>query len=170
MLEQLFEIGAQYSWLAIFIAALLDSLLLVGMFIYGTALFAVCLFLLANGLTSYEEIYFFSFFGALLGDNIGYWIAAVFDNPLDSPIIRKRYPKAINKAKYYFEKYGFWAVPIGRFTGPMRTIMPPICSMLGMQYRAFLIANVLACAIWVGVWITVLAFTNNGVSHLISVN
>ncbi|MFC5723404.1 DedA family protein [Streptomyces gamaensis] len=92
--------------------------------------------------------------GAIIGDSIGYSIGRKGGKPLLEWLGRK-FPKHfgpthIAKAEQSFEKWGMWAVFVGRFIALLRIFAGPLAGVLKMPYWKFLIANVLGAIVWAG--------------------
>ncbi|MFJ8822338.1 DedA family protein [Streptomyces sp. NPDC102467] len=92
--------------------------------------------------------------GAVIGDSIGYAIGRKGGRPLLAKLGRK-FPKHfgpahIATAERSFEKWGMWAVFIGRFIALLRIFAGPLAGVLHMPYWKFLIANFLGGVVWAG--------------------
>jgi len=92
--------------------------------------------------------------GAIVGDSIGYAIGRKGGKPLFERLGR-RFPKHfgphhIGKAEHYFDRFGVWAVFVGRFIALLRILAGPLAGALRMPYWRFLIANVLGGIVWAG--------------------
>jgi predicted kinase len=76
---------------------------------------------------------------AILGAQLGHWLGAkygrrMFDKP-DSKLFKREY---VEKAEYYFEKFGpAKAVVLARFIPIVRTFLNPVAGTLGMPARQF---------------------------------
>ncbi len=87
---------------------------------------------------------------AILGAQLGHWLGAhygtrMFDKP-DSKLFKKEY---VEKAEYYFEKFGpAKAVVLARFIPIVRTFLNPVAGTLGMPARKFFIWNVVGAILW----------------------
>jgi len=88
---------------------------------------------------------------AILGAQLGHFLGArygrrMFDKP-DSKIFKREY---VDKAEYYFEKFGpAKAVVLARFIPIVRTFLNPVAGALGMPARKFFIWNVVGAILWV---------------------
>ncbi|GAB1688248.1 DedA family protein [Krasilnikovia sp. M28-CT-15] len=88
---------------------------------------------------------------AIIGAQFGHWLGArygrrMFDRP-DSKIFKKEY---VEKAEYYFEKFGpAKAVVLARFIPIVRTFLNPVAGTLGMPARQFLVWNIVGAILWV---------------------
>jgi membrane-associated protein len=87
---------------------------------------------------------------AILGAQLGHLLGArygrrMFDRP-DSRFFKREY---VEKAQYYFEKFGpAKAVVLARFIPIVRTFLNPVAGMLGMPARKFLLWNVVGAVLW----------------------
>ncbi|MEU4541802.1 DedA family protein [Nonomuraea dietziae] len=85
--------------------------------------------------------------GAQLGHLIGAKVGRkLFDKP-DSRLFKREH---VDKAEYYFEKFGpAKAVVIARFVPIVRTFMNPVAGVLEMPARTFFLWNVVGGVLWV---------------------
>jgi membrane protein DedA with SNARE-associated domain len=60
----------------------------------------------------------------------------------------KSHRKHVARARLFFYRYGFLAVLIGRFLGPVRSVIPTVAGAMGMPQARFQLANVLSAAAW----------------------
>jgi membrane-associated protein len=87
---------------------------------------------------------------AILGAQLGHWLGArygrrMFDKP-DSKLFKREY---VEKAEYYFEKFGpAKAVVLARFIPIVRTFLNPVAGTLGMPARKFLLWNIVGAILW----------------------
>jgi membrane protein DedA with SNARE-associated domain len=92
--------------------------------------------------------------GAVTGDSIGYSIGrkggpALFER-LGRRFPRHFGPGHLAKAEGFFDRWGMWAVFLGRFVALLRIFAGPLAGTLGMPYWRFLVANVLGGICWAG--------------------
>jgi membrane protein DedA with SNARE-associated domain len=92
--------------------------------------------------------------GAIVGDSIGYLIGRkggrhLFDR-LGRRFPRHFGPEHIERACAMFDRWGVWAVFLGRFIALLRILAGPLAGALRMPYWRFLIANVLGGVCWAG--------------------
>ena len=87
---------------------------------------------------------------AIVGAQLGHFLGArygrrMFDKP-DSRLFKREY---VQKAEYYFEKFGpAKAVVLARFIPIVRTFLNPVAGTLGMPARQFLLWNVVGAILW----------------------
>ena len=87
---------------------------------------------------------------AIAGAQLGHWLGArygrrMFDKP-NSRLFKQEY---VDKAEYYFEKFGpAKAVVLARFIPIVRTFLNPVAGVLGMPARKFFVWNVVGAVLW----------------------
>jgi membrane protein DedA with SNARE-associated domain len=89
--------------------------------------------------------------GAALGDWVSYWLGKHYNVQLGRMWPLKRYPDLIPKGKMFFDKWGIWAIVLGRFSGPLRASVPLVAGMMVMPWAAFQLANFGSAFLWAGV-------------------
>jgi membrane protein DedA with SNARE-associated domain len=92
--------------------------------------------------------------GAIVGDNIGYWLGSAFGYPL-----LKRFGPRIGVAEnrirlgqYLFDRYGFWVVFLGRFVALLRILAAFLAGVNRMHWWHFFAANALGGILWSAVF------------------
>src|SRR4051794_26306381 len=104
----------------------------------------------ANTRISYVGLLIGAPVAAILGAQLGHWLGArygrrMFDKP-NSRLFKTEY---VEKAEYYFEKFGpAKAVVLARFIPIVRTFLNPVAGTLGMPARKFFIWNVVGAVLW----------------------
>ncbi len=143
-------IQANQAW-ALPVVALIslgESLVLVGLFIPATAVMLLIGGLAGAGLVSPVPILIGAIIGAILGDIVSYMIGRwLGPGVVHRPILR-RYRPAIARTRLFFRRYGFAAVFLGRFLGPIRCTVPLVAGMMAMKQLRFQIANVGSALLW----------------------
>ncbi|MEU7903701.1 DedA family protein [Actinoplanes sp. NPDC049118] len=87
---------------------------------------------------------------AIVGAQLGHWLGSrygrrMFERP-DSRLFKREY---VEKAEYYFEKFGpAKAVVLARFIPIVRTFLNPVAGTLGMPARQFFLWNVVGAILW----------------------
>ncbi len=84
--------------------------------------------------------------GALIGYGTGYYFGARLQNRRDSLFFKQKY---IDDTRVAFEKYGTSALIVARFLPIVRTFAPILAGLIHMNFRFFMLYNVLGGAIWV---------------------
>jgi membrane protein DedA with SNARE-associated domain/membrane-associated phospholipid phosphatase len=137
-----------FSNLLIFVIALLESLLVVGLFIPGAfLLFGVGALVTTGALQLYPTM-FWTILGAIAGDTISFFIGRHYHQRLRVIWPLKRYPALINRGVDFFCRHGGKSVFMARFVGPVRPIVPAIAGMMDMKVGRFLLADFIASVLW----------------------
>ena len=101
--------------------------------------------------------------GAALGDWVSYWIGKYFKGDVARVWPLSRHPDLLPRGHVFFEKWGAWAIVIGRFFGPLRAAVPLVAGILTMDWWKFQIANFSSAFLWA----FVLLVFGDGVGRLI---
>jgi membrane-associated protein len=92
---------------------------------------------------------------AILGNFVGYWCGKIFGKRImrleDSWFFKKSY---ILKAQEFYEKRGGGAIVLARFLPIVRTFAPIVAGIVGMDFRKFILYNIIGAIVWAGSLIT----------------
>jgi len=88
---------------------------------------------------------------AIIGNIAGYWFGYKVGPPLfkkeDSLIFKKRY---LETTKAFYNKNGGKTLVIGRFLPIIRTFAPILAGVIRLDFKLFMIYNVLGAIAWIG--------------------
>ncbi|MCP3851154.1 MAG: DedA family protein [Gammaproteobacteria bacterium] len=157
---------SQYTGLVIFFIAFLETLLVVGFIFPGSVALIAIGGLIATGHLELWTTLFWAFLGAVVGDNLSFWIGVYFKEPLKRSKIYHRHKNEFKRGEEFFHQYGVYSVAIGRFIGPIRAVIPAIAGSLGMSGRLFLIVNIFSAAVWAPVYILPGLFVGDFFSYI----
>ncbi len=76
-------------------------------------------------------------------------------------------PEKIKKVEKWFEKYGGWAIVIGRLIPGLRIITPVVAGTFEVNYKTFWLYTTIAAFIWANIYFAIGKFFN-GVLSLIT--
>lgn len=133
---------------AVFLISCAESLAIVGLFIPGTIVMPAIGSMIGAGVLPAHWIIIAAILGAVVGDNLSYWLGYHFHDRLRNYWPFNRFPKLLAKGEVFFHRYGGISVFIGRFAGPVRPIIPVIAGMLNMSPARFFLANVTSAIAW----------------------
>ena len=143
-------LNANPNW-AFFITALIsftESLAIIGSIIPGSVTMTAIGILAGSGVLSIEMTFISAILGAIAGDTASYSLGYIFSDHIEDMWPFHRYPKWLQYGKDYFARHGGKSVLIGRFFGPLRSIIPVIAGMMHMNRWYFLFANVVSAIGW----------------------
>lgn len=93
------------------------------------------------------------FAAAVLGDNSNYWVGRIIGlKAVNIKIKNRRLVKQqyLDKTESFFERYGTKTIIMARFVPIVRTFAPFVAGIAKMQYRRFLLFDILGGAVWIG--------------------
>lgn len=146
---------ANPNW-AFFITALIsfaESLAIIGSIIPGSVTMTAIGILAGSGVLNIEMTFFSAILGAIAGDTASYALGYIFSDHIEDMWPFHRYPQWLHYGKDYFDRHGGKSVVIGRFFGPLRSIIPVIAGMLHMNRWYFLFANIVSAIGWAFLYI-----------------
>ncbi len=107
--------------------------------------------------------------GAVVGDNIGFWIGVGGGYRLArryGPKVRLDERK-LKVARYLFDRHGAKLVFLGRFVSVLRTYAAFLAGTTRMRWPRFLVANAVGGSLWAGIY-TAAGFFGGGVLRRLS--
>ncbi len=143
---------ATVGW-AIFIVALTESLVIVGLIVPGAVLMLGIGALIGADIIAFPTAVVWAFTGAVIGDGVSFFIGRYYQTALHQVWPFKTRPQLLQRGNVFFIRHGGKSVFFGRFVGPIRPIIPAVAGMMGMDTRYFFLCNVLSAAIWAPVYL-----------------
>jgi membrane-associated protein len=148
--ESILEKGG-LALLALIIFA--ETGLLIGFFLPGDSLLFVGGFLASDAgghrLPILPVVALVAFAAAVIGDQVGFWFGrkvgpSLFNRP-DSRFFKQQ---NVAKAHAFFERHGAKTIVLARFVPIVRTFAPIVAGVSDMNYRTFIVFNVVGGLIW----------------------
>ncbi|MCX5212116.1 VTT domain-containing protein [Kitasatospora sp. NBC_00240] len=136
-----------------------ESGLLIGFFLPGDSLLFTTGMLVAGGTYLHQPLWLVCLLvvaAAVAGDQVGYLFGrkvgpGLFRRP-DSRLFKQ---ENVEKAAAFFERHGPKAIVLARFVPIVRTFTPVVAGVSRMNYRTFVLFNVIGGVLW-GAGVTVL--------------
>ena len=146
------------GYVGIFIIIFAECGVFLGLFLPGDSLLFTAGFLASQGHLDLALLILICFVGAILGDNFGY----AFGRRVGPAIFRKEdsfffHKKHLERAAVFYEKHGGKTIILARFMPIVRTFAPILAGVGRMNYRVFVIYNLIGGALW-AVGITALGY------------
>ena len=131
------------------LAIYLESGVPIGFFLPGASMLFTAGLLTGQGFFNPWVLIPLITIAAILGDNTGYWIGRklgvrLFLRP-DSRFFKHSH---LERAKRFYDAYGTRAILFGRFVPIVRTFAPIVAGIVAMNYRAFIIYNIMGALGW----------------------
>ena len=136
---------------AVFAAALLEAVAVIGTVIPGSSVVVVGGVLVGLQVLDPWWAALAAVTGATLGDGMSYWLGRRYHDRLLGLWPLKKYPALFERGQAYFARNGGKSVFLGRFFGPLRAIVPVVAGMSDMPVLQFTLMNVLSAVAWAGV-------------------
>ena len=136
-----------------FMIAFLESIAIVGSIIPGSVFLTLIGILIGSGVLPLLLTLWVAILGALAGDLFSYAIGWRYRESLTDYWPLKHYPRLISKGECFIQRHGGKSVFIGRFTGPLRPIVPLAAGCLHMPWLKFFCIDVISALLWAPVYI-----------------
>lgn len=136
---------------ALFVSLTLETL---GLPFPGESALIVASTLAGAGKISIWSVVIAAWFGAVLGDNIAYFIGRRYGRQVITAygarfgISESRYAKV----ETVFARFGPWMVICARFVVLLRQMNGLVADTANMPWLSFVLSNILGAALWVGFW------------------
>ena len=146
-MDRILSLIEHYGYLLILFGVMLES---TGVPLPGETILIASGILVQRGHLDLGDVIFFGILGAVLGDQIGYWIGREGGRPF---ILRwGRYvfisPERLARAEAFFERHGGKAVFLARFFSGLRVFGALVAGMSRMRWGTFILYNALGGAVW----------------------
>ncbi len=148
------ELHPNWALFIAFFFAFIESLAVIGSIIPGTVVMTAVGILAGSGVMRIDLTLIVSALGAMIGDTVSYTLGYTLSTRIKHIWPFSHYPQWLEYGRDYFERHGGKSVLLGRFIGPLRSIIPVIAGMLKMKRLQFLVANVLSAIAWAVVYVT----------------
>ncbi|MCG8547375.1 MAG: DedA family protein [Alphaproteobacteria bacterium] len=166
VLHELEQLIATYGYTGLFFGVLVES--------FGVPAPAQTLLIVAAGLAGKGDmdirlIVLVAWTGAVIGDNIGYFIGRYAGRAI---LLRYgRYirltPEKLNLMEAKFRRYGPGIVIVARFFDVLRQLNGVFAGSMEMPWRTFLICNMIGATLWVALWAVLAFYFGANVSKLL---
>lgn len=102
----------------------------------------------SNDIAMFLTVWIAASIGAALGDWVSYWLGYHFHDPIGKMWPLSRHPDLLPRGHAFMEKWGVWAIVLGRFSGPFRASVPIVAGATQMDKWKFQIANWSSAFLW----------------------
>lgn len=146
----------------IFLLTFGESMLIIGLVIPATAILVATGGLIGAGTLSPWPILIWGIAGAIIGDAVSYYIGRWLGWDITKKPMFANYRPFFVKARLFFKKYGTLSVFLGRFLGPIRSTIPAVAGIMGLDHIKFQIANITSAILWMPVMLSPGYFAGRG--------
>src|ERR687893_1036185 len=146
-MDRVLSLIENYGYLVILFGVMLES---TGVPLPGETILLASGVLVHRGHLNLGDVIAFGILGAVLGDQIGYWLGRVGGRPF---VLRwGRYvfiaPARLGRAEAFFERHGGKAVFLARFFSGLRVFGALVAGTSRMRWGKFTLYNVLGGTMW----------------------
>jgi membrane protein DedA with SNARE-associated domain len=152
-LETLQELLQSWGYVVIFTGMLLEN---AGLPIPGETMTLLGGYSAGSGQLQVWGVLLAACGGAILGDNLGYWIGRRAGWPLILRVGRAlgQSPAQMEQLRDRFQRHAGKSVLLGRFVALLRVVAGPMAGAVRMPYRRFLIFNAAGAILWAGTMVS----------------
>lgn len=138
------------NWAGIitFLISFSESLAIVGSVVPGSITMTAIGMLIGSSVIPALPTFTCAVLGAIGGDSASYYLGYYYRDQISEYWPFSKYPHIIESGKVFFNQHGGKSVFLGRFLGPLRSIIPMIAGMMHMPNSKFLTANITSAILW----------------------
>jgi membrane protein DedA with SNARE-associated domain/membrane-associated phospholipid phosphatase len=146
-MDRILSLIEHYGYLVILFGVMLES---TGVPLPGETILIASGVLVQRGHLNLGYVIMFGILGAVVGDQIGYWVGRGGGRPF---VLRwGRYvfitPQRLGRAEAFFERHGGKAVFLARFFSGLRVVGALVAGISRMRWGTFILYNALGGAVW----------------------
>lgn len=143
-----------FTYVILFLIVFAETGLVVTPFLPGDSLLFVAGTLAGQNYFNIVALWVTMTAAAIIGDTVNYWIG----HYIGPKVFQKKNSKFLNpeyiaKTQKFFEKHGGKTIILARFIPIVRTFAPFVAGIGKMDYRTFIIYNVVGGVIWVSAFV-----------------
>src|SRR3990167_1779210 len=153
LVHNVYDVKRIIEWgglLAICIIVFVETGLFFGFFLPGDSLLVTAGIVAATGHLPLIPLLICTMLCAILGDQLGYLIGyrtgELLYSRKNSFFFRQEH---LQKTHQFYEKYGPKMIVLARFLPIVRTFAPAVAGVANMEYKKFVVYNVLGGILWV---------------------
>jgi len=136
------------GYIGIFLVLFSETGLLVGFFLPGDSLLFAAGLLASQGYISLPLVIIAGFFGAVLGNFVGYYLGEKFGYKIFREKSTFFRPEYVSKIEQFYKKFGRVTIILARFVPIVRTGAAVLAGIGKMNKRKFFIDNIIGGVLW----------------------
>jgi len=139
-----------WGYLIVFLATFLENSVGAGVIVPGETLVIIGGFYARLGELWLPGVAIVAVVGAILGDNLGYWIGRRYGRGFLERHGRKLFvtPERLEAAEGYYRRHGGKTVFLGRFIPVVRSVGFIVAGVAHMDWRRFIVYDVAGASLW----------------------
>ncbi|WP_262273094.1 MULTISPECIES: DedA family protein [Microvirga] len=137
-----------YAPLVLGLMTFAESLAFVSLLLPTMTIMIAVGFVIAAADIPFWEVWAGAACGAFLGNWVSFAIGRRYKKAAYETWPLSRHPKLILRGEDFFQRFGPWAVFLGRFFGPIRAVIALIAGIFLMPAMLFQAANMASASVW----------------------
>ena len=143
-----FSANPEWALVIIFLISMGEALLIIGLFVPSTAVLVGAGVLVGTGTLSFWPVIIATALGCIAGDQFSYWAGRLYGERLKTFWPLNLYPQLVAKGEDFVREHGGKSIAIGRFVPGVKSVVPGIVGMFGMNQLFFIFVNVTSGIVW----------------------
>jgi len=131
-----------------FIVAMGEALFIIGLVVPSTVVLVGAGTLVGLGKLDGVSIFIWTALGATAGDAVSYWFGHFYKDKVRQLWPLSRYSSLMDRGEEFFRAHGGKSIFIGRFVPGVKSVVPGIAGMVGMNATRFTVINVVSALFW----------------------
>ncbi|WP_190293013.1 bifunctional DedA family/phosphatase PAP2 family protein [Roseibium aggregatum] len=131
-----------------FIVAMGEALFIIGLVVPSTVVLVGAGTLVGLGKLDGVSIFIWTALGATAGDAVSYWFGHFYKDKVRRLWPLSRYSSLMDRGEEFFRAHGGKSIFIGRFVPGVKSVVPGIAGMVGMNATRFTVINVTSAIFW----------------------
>jgi membrane-associated protein len=152
-LGRLIQVSGAWTYLILFAVIFCETGLVVTPFLPGDSLLLFVGAMAANGYIDVGTLFIVLSMAAIAGDTANYWIGACVGPRAFSGEVRFLKKEYLDRTHRFYEKHGGKTIILARFIPIIRTFAPFVAGIGAMNYRRFIVYNVVGGIAWVALFL-----------------
>ena len=142
------KVNQGWAPLVVLILAFAESLAFVSLLVPATVILWGVGAMVGAASLDFWPIWVGAVIGAGLGDWVSYWLGYHYHEQIARMWPLRNHPTLLPRGRQFFDKWGALGVFGGRFSGPLRAVMPLVAGACEMRRTPFQIANWTSALLW----------------------
>jgi membrane-associated protein len=147
------DFGPSWTYSILFVVIFCETGLVVTPFLPGDSLLFAAGTFAGLGSLDVSALFVFLSLGAILGDTVNYWIGHAIGPRAFKRRSRFFRKEHLDRTHQFFERHGGKTIILARFMPIIRTFAPFVAGIGAMNYRRFIVYNVVGGMAWVGLFL-----------------